>query len=331
LSRSAANGLNAAGRLTTPALRPRIVPERGFCFSGAGLAGAAPVLAYREAGPEMAATRRKPEMKYCRIPMLCVLLLAAAEAAWSADILATVTGDRVRVRALPSVEGDILTHLDAGERVTVLATPLDHAPWVQIRLHRQDAAGHRLTGWLHGRYLRVGVPSEQELSAVPPNYQTVMLLASVPGLPGGGEGAVVATVQFDPMENGGLRARIREMACTQRDPRTGVWSAPRVAAVIPFRTPDGHVWQDADGGAWAVGDTFLLSPVALWRRVAAVPGRSETDQMKALNALGGALAALGEAERVEDTWVVDPPAVPFDPGPGHQPIGPEPLRLFKPL
>lgn len=270
-------------------------------------------------------------MKSCRCLMLCALLLAAAEAARCADILATVTGDRVRVRSLPSLEGEVLTHLDAAERVTVLATPLDNAPWVQIRLHRQDAAGNHLTGWLHGRYLRVGVPSEQERAAAPADYQTVMLLASVPGLPGGGEGAVFATVEFEPVDGGGLRARIREMACIQRDPRTGAWSAPRVAAVIPFRTPGGQVWQDADGGAWAVGDTFLLSPVALWRRAAAVPGRTETDQLKALNALGGALAAIGEAERVEDTWVVDPPAVPFDPGPGHQPIGPEPLRLFKPL
>ncbi|MFP4502553.1 MAG: SH3 domain-containing protein [Candidatus Hydrogenedentota bacterium] len=265
--------------------------------------------------------------------LTCLFALVLTATVSAADILATCTGDRVRVRSAPSLEGDILTQLDQNERVTVLATPEDKAPWVQIRLHREDATGHAVTGWMHGRYLRVGVASEQErrsaAATAAPDYQTVLRLSTVDGLPYTDDAAIFATVAMEHVEDGVIRCTVRSMERTFYDADTGQWAPRRHVAIVPFRGQRGQVWRTEGDAQWAVGDAFLITPAALWQRAMAVPDRGPEERTKAMNALGGALDAMGEAQRMEDTWVVDPPIAPLDPGPEYTPLGETGRRLFK--
>lgn len=233
-------------------------------------------------------------------PFFAALLLMAglASAVFSEDILATVTGERVRLRQGPSEGDGIAAHLNTGDRVVVLATPEDKSPWVQVR-----AVNLGVTGWMHSQYLRLGARAGASQAA----YETELLLCTTPAMVHGawrGHGAVVAQVRFCEGEQGLLRCTIGAMHALWRDEEKETWGVRVPVSRVPFTDVNDLEWRDADGGTWQVGQVFLVTTMSIWRRTGEVPDLDTPRRGAALTELGVALGELGKAFWTGSEWRV---------------------------
>lgn len=243
------------------------------------------------------------------------LVVWLSGAVFAEDILATVSGERVRLRQGPSQSDDIVTHLNTGDRVVVLATPEDKTPWVQVR-----AVNLGVTGWMHGQYLRLGV----QLGPSQAVYVTELLLCTTPAMAHGawrGHGAVVAQVRFGEGEQGLLRCTIGAMHALWRDEEKETWGVRVPVSRVPFTDVNDLEWRDADGGTWQVGQTFLLTPMSIWLRTGEAPDLDTPRRGAALTELGAALGELGKAFWTGSEWRVSETRQAPEPGAQYQRLG----------